>query len=218
MTSQPLPRLVIDTNIFIPGVVGASATPPRLTASAALLRAWRAGFCSVIVSEALLDEYMEVLQRPAFGVERRRAMRLRAQISDRAIEVNVRASRPLLRVDPDDDMVLKTAIAGKAELLVTDNRNHFAEIAALRGGTAELRYRGVHVVGLSHCLGHDPSTTRERGSHHAPFASVALKCGHLCIASTRPLHTLMLRPSLPWTSRNSMEGCARWSIVRDKHT
>jgi putative PIN family toxin of toxin-antitoxin system len=152
MSSQPPPRVVIDTNIFIPGVVGASATPPKLTASAGLLRAWRAGFCSVIVSEALHDEYMEVLQRPAFGVGKRRAMRLRARISDRAINVKLPVNRPLLTVDPDDDMVLKTAIAGKAELLVTDNASDFAEIAALRGGTADLRYRGVRVVGLSPCL------------------------------------------------------------------
>ena len=49
-------------------------------------------------------------------------------------------------------MVLKTAIAGKAELLVTNNGDAFREIAALRGGTADLCYRGVRVVGLATCL------------------------------------------------------------------
>lgn len=34
----------------------------------------------------------------------------------------------------------------------SDNRRHFAEIATLCGGTADLRYRGVRVVGLSECL------------------------------------------------------------------
>ena len=49
-------------------------------------------------------------------------------------------------------MVLKTVLAGKAELLVTDNQNDFKEIATLRSGTADLRYRGVRIVGLSDCL------------------------------------------------------------------
>jgi hypothetical protein len=49
-------------------------------------------------------------------------------------------------------MVLKTAIAGKAELLVTNDADDFREIAALRGGTVDLCYRGVRVVGLATCL------------------------------------------------------------------
>ena len=152
MTAPPKPRLVIDTNILVPAVLGATASPPRASASAGLLRAWRAGFCSVVVSEDLLAEYLHVLQRPAFGVSRQRALRLCAQVAARAIVVVPQPGRQLLSRDPDDDMVLKTALAGKADLLVTDNRRHFAEIATLRGGTADLCYRGVRVVGLSHCL------------------------------------------------------------------
>ena len=126
--------------------------PPGTSASAGLLRAWRASLCSVIVSPALLAEYLDVLQRPAFAVPADRARRLCEQIAARAIVVKPRAGRPLLKADPDDDMVLKTALAGKADFLVTDNRRDFEEIASLRGGTIDLHDRGVQVVGLSACL------------------------------------------------------------------
>lgn len=60
--------------------------------------------------------------------------------------------QPLLTLDPGDDIVLKTAIEGGADFLVTDNTRHFAEISKLKGGTLGLRYRGVTVVGLSRVL------------------------------------------------------------------
>lgn len=176
MTSQPSPRLVIDTNIFVPGLVGATATPPKRSASAGLLRAWRADFCSVIVSEELLAEYLDVLQRPAFGVARKRAFRLCEQIAARAIVVTPPVGHPLLEADPDDDMVLKAALAGKADLLVTDNKGDFAEIATLPGGTPDLRYRGCSRGGPERVPGYHSYPARECGLHHASLQAVALMC------------------------------------------
>lgn len=93
-----------------------------MTASAGLLRAWQAGLCSVVVSDDLLDEYRDVLQRPAFGLSPRQARRA------------------------------CDALADKVDFIVTDNIRHFKEIANLPGGTADLRYRGLQVVGLSQVL------------------------------------------------------------------
>ena len=157
--SQP-PRLVIDTNILVPAVVGAAADPPAPTASASLLRAWHAGFCSVVVSAVLLDEYEDVLQRPPFGVPDAAAARYCRAIGRRAVRVAPLRSKALLTRDPDDDLVFRTALAGRADLLVTHNLRDFAEVAALPGGTPDLRYRGLRVVGLGDALAairaHDP--------------------------------------------------------------
>lgn len=153
MTAQPRPRLVVDTNVLVPAVIGASASPPGGSAGAGLIRARRGGLCALVVSDDLVAEYEEVLQRRPFGLSPRAARALCARIRERAICVTPARGRPLLTADPDDDMVLKTAVAGKADLfLVTDNRRDFLEIAGLRGGTPDLRYRGVAVVGLSACL------------------------------------------------------------------
>lgn len=152
MTSHPSPHVVIDTNIFVPGVVGAIANPPKLSASAGLLRAWRGGLCTVIVSDELLAEYLDVLQRPPFSLQRKRAQRICQAVAGRAVVVSPPLGAPLLTADPNDDMVLKAAVTGKADLLVTDNTADFMEIGSPHGEGLELRYRGVQVVGLSQCL------------------------------------------------------------------
>lgn len=115
-------------------------------------RAWAAGYCTLVVSEPLLDEYEDVMQRQPFGIAARAAAAFREFITNRALVVKVRKSRLLLTRDPDDDMVLQTAIAGRADMLVRNNVDDFREIAALPGGTADLCYRGVRVVNLSACL------------------------------------------------------------------
>ncbi len=143
---------MLDTNLLVPGVVGATDVPPGPSASASLIRAWAAGYCTLVVSDPLLDEYEDVMQRQPFGIAVRTASKFREVISDRAVVVKVRKSRLLLTRDPDDDMVLKTAIAGKVDMLVTNNVDDFREIAVLPGGTADLCYRGVRVVGLAVCL------------------------------------------------------------------
>ena len=152
MPPRATPRIVVDTNIFVPAIVGATAQPPGTSASAGLVRAWRGGLCTLVVSAPLLAEYLDVMQRPQFGVRPARARQLCAAVARAALVVEPDLGRVLLRKDPDDNMVLLTAVAGRADLLVTDNIADFAEIATLPGGTASLRYRGVRVVGLNACL------------------------------------------------------------------
>ena len=155
MTVAPSFRVVVDTNVFVPAAIAATAAPPRSTAGAGLLRAWRAGFCSLIVSDELLAEYREILQRAPFNITSGSATLLIGQVRKLAIVVSPKATKAILKRDPDDDMVLKTALAGKAHFLVTDNRRDFEELVPpqrkLAKG-AQLAYRGVRVVGLSDCL------------------------------------------------------------------
>jgi predicted nucleic acid-binding protein len=105
VTSSPLPRLVVDTNIFVPATIGAAAFPPGTSAGAGLLRGWRAGFCSLVVSEELLAEYLDVLQRAPFNISSGRATRLIDNVARRAIVVTPKASKRILTKDPDDDIV-----------------------------------------------------------------------------------------------------------------
>lgn len=137
---------------MVPALVAAAARPERCTAGASLLWCWRHGYCTLVVSDELLSEYEDVLQRAPFSVTLQSAKALRSQFTRLAHVVSPAVGRPLLTVDPGDDMVLKAAIAGKADLLVTNNRRDFEEVATLDGGTADLKYRGVHVVNLTDAL------------------------------------------------------------------
>jgi putative PIN family toxin of toxin-antitoxin system len=146
------PRIVVDTNIFVPGLIGAIAVPPGKSASAGLLRAWRGDRCTVVLSEPLLDEYWRVMQRTPFSIPSHKAKRLRDAIRSRALMVAPDPRRVILRRDPDDNIVLLTAIAGRAEFLVTDNTADFQEVNVLGHEHGVLRYHGVRIIGLSECL------------------------------------------------------------------
>lgn len=152
MASLPGPRLVVDTNIMVPALVALAARPQHDTAGAALLWYWRKHYCTLVVSAPLLQEYEDVLQRSPFGMSPAEASHVCKRIAHAAHVVSIPSNKPLLTVDPGDDMVLKTAITGKADLLVTNNRRHFSEVATLPGGTADLLYRGVRIVGLTDAM------------------------------------------------------------------
>ena len=87
---------MFDTNLLVPGLVGATAVPPGPSASASLIRAWAAGYCTLVVSDRLLDEYEDVMQRQPFGIAARAAAMFRQVITNRALVVKVRKSRSVL--------------------------------------------------------------------------------------------------------------------------
>jgi len=124
-------RLVLDTDV----VVAAMRSPGG--ASAEILRAAREGRVTLLVSMPLALEYEAVCSRAEH--------RLAAGLSEREVEVFVAAViamaqpvfihflwRPQLR-DAGDEMVLETAINGRADALVTFNVRDFAPAHSLFG-------------------------------------------------------------------------------------
>lgn len=109
-------RVVVDTNVWVSAVLNPGGPPA--TAAEALGR----GVYTLITSAPLLDELAEVLARPRFarryGVASQDIEDLVALLGEQAEVVSVAGTVHLCR-DPDDDMVIETAINGRAELMVT---------------------------------------------------------------------------------------------------
>jgi predicted nucleic acid-binding protein len=85
-----------------------------------------------LISTPLVLEYEAVLTRPenltAAGLTASEVGELLDTLCDAGIQVQLtRRLRPRLR-DPDDEMVLETAVNGNATVIVTFNRGDFAEI------------------------------------------------------------------------------------------
>lgn len=117
-------RAVIDTNVLI------KARRSRAGASNALMRAVDAGAFTMLVSVPLFLEYEAVLTRPehllAAGLSRDQAQAFLNYLAGLVKPVKLHYLwRPQL-TDVADEMVLETAINGRADCIVTFNTRHFA--------------------------------------------------------------------------------------------
>jgi putative PIN family toxin of toxin-antitoxin system len=138
--------VVVDTNIW----VSAFLTPRGYAARLKAL--WQAGRFDVIVSTPLLIELAEVLSRPRLqnkyactSVDYPAYVRLIAELSD---VVSVTGTLSLAR-DPDDDLVLETAIVGRATHLVSRDEDMTRDTDLYQ----QLEQQGLKAVTLTQFLG-----------------------------------------------------------------
>ena len=123
-------RIVLDTNILV------AASRSRLGASFALLGALRSARYIALASVPLLLEYEAVLSRPEQLAASRRDLAMTAAFLD-ALCLCVEPVhlhylwRPQLR-DAADEMVLETALNGRADALITLNTGDFSAAANFR--------------------------------------------------------------------------------------
>lgn len=127
-----LVRVVLDTNVLV------AASRSRRGASFALLSLLRQGRFTALSSVPLMLEYEAVLKRPEHLAVGGRTVAMTDAFLDalclRMEPVHLHYLwRPSSR-DPADDMVLETALNGRADRLITLNVRDFA--AAARFGLA----------------------------------------------------------------------------------
>jgi len=110
-------RLVVDTNVLVSRLLLADSIPAQAVRSAR-----RKG--SLLVSDATMKELADVLARPRFDryvsiEDRKQFLRLFARVAEFVPIVNrVRECR-----DPKDDKFLEVALNGRADLILTGDRD-----------------------------------------------------------------------------------------------
>jgi uncharacterized protein len=111
-------RIVIDTNI----VVSAALKPEGLQRTILLIAVTKPA--RLYISDAILEEYREVLSRPELQIRKGLRQQLLKLIRSHAHLV---VPRHLIEVtkDPDDNKFLECADAGRADYLITGNQRHF---------------------------------------------------------------------------------------------
>ncbi len=109
-------RLVIDTNVLLPGVLWRGS--PHV-----LLEYVRDGGVDLVTSQVLFNEFADVIARPKFSAMLQRINSTPAQICHELAQLADIIIAPHLSQtvsrDPDDDAVLACAVAGLADLIVT---------------------------------------------------------------------------------------------------
>lgn len=130
MGNMKLPRVVLDTNVLV------AASRSRLGASFALLQAMRNRQFLVLLSVPLMLEYEAVLKRPEQLTASGRSVPMTDAFLDalclcgEAVHLHY-LWRPQLR-DPSDEMILETALNGRADVLVSMNIRDFATARRFR--------------------------------------------------------------------------------------
>ncbi len=109
-------KAVIDTNIWISSLINPFGFPAKLRKS------FEEGMFHVVISEPMLEELSDVLNRPRikdkYGITEGDIEELLILIEERSEHVLLSGDIIICR-DKDDNLVLETAIKGKAEYLVT---------------------------------------------------------------------------------------------------
>lgn len=128
-------RLVLDTNVVASAILWGGN--PKL-----LLQAGREKRVELFTSVMMLAELTDILARPKFEKKITASLLSIDQLVDGYAELAqmVRpTSTPRIVADPDDDVVIGTALAAKADLLVSGDRG------LLDVGT----YQGVRIVSVA---------------------------------------------------------------------
>ena len=135
-------RIVVDTNIWIRILLRGRATLP-------ILIVWQNNQFQLVTSQALLDEYDTVWQRPRLRqqIDPIQAEKLYRQMRSRAEIVELKTIPPRCR-DPQDHPVLATALDGQAHAIVTGDNDLRAD-DELRNAMAD---QGVQLWGVQALL------------------------------------------------------------------
>jgi putative PIN family toxin of toxin-antitoxin system len=138
-------KAVIDTNIWVSSLLNPFGFPAKLR------KAFENRLFIPIISEIILEELMEVLRRPRikdkYGLADEEIRDLLILIEERAESVIPSGTIHLCR-DKDDDLIIETAIKGKAEYLVTRDDDLKWDI----GVSSYLKNHGVTVTSVSKFL------------------------------------------------------------------
>lgn len=122
---------VLDTNILLAALLNPLGAPAKIR------QRWRQQQFDLLISDATLEEYTDVLlHSPTISVGEVTELLTELKAFSQHIQINgtLQACK-----DSDDDIFLETAVVGGADFLVTKNLKHFPHKS----------YGGVRIVKVS---------------------------------------------------------------------
>lgn len=123
-------RATIDPNVIVSAFMFPRSAP------GILIEYWGSGAFELLVSEPLIAEYQRVLRYPHISSRHHMSeARLNRSIDlfrTRGTVVEPDTRITVVRADPDDDIVIATAVAGEADYIVSGDR-HLLELGQHEG-------------------------------------------------------------------------------------
>jgi putative PIN family toxin of toxin-antitoxin system len=134
-------RIVVDLNVLVSGIISKNGPPGQL------LALWRERRYQLVISHAMIDRLADVLARPQLQpfLNASEAEALISELTTAAVLVE--PENPLnLSVDPEDNIVLATAVVGKADLIATGDRQHLLPLGSIQDIPIVLPAEAVQIV------------------------------------------------------------------------
>lgn len=114
-------RVVLDTNVIIAPFLSPKGVPSLI------LKAWEEEAFELVVTEALLTEYQEVLAYEEIAAHHQMGQAAIELAIDRlrkyAVMAIVKKIPKIVKEDPDDDELFAAALEGEASYIVTKDKN-----------------------------------------------------------------------------------------------
>jgi uncharacterized protein len=123
------PRLVIDTNVFVSGLISGGGSPAQI------LKAIQHGKIIHLVSDPIVEEYLRVLDYAQIRRFKKITDEFVADIAAYLVYQTERveiASSIKLSPDPDDNVFLETAVDGRADWLVTNDKADLLSLGSVQ--------------------------------------------------------------------------------------
>jgi uncharacterized protein len=123
-------RATLDTNVLAAGIVTSSHT-----VNGQVIQAWRENKYSLVLSEAILTELSRTLAEPYFSA-RLTAAQIEGTLNlfhSEATIVPLIATVSGVATHPEDDLILATALSGRAHYLVTRDEKLQKKVKGYKG-------------------------------------------------------------------------------------
>jgi uncharacterized protein len=116
-------RVVLDTNVIASGLLGGALKT--------IVDEWKAGKFTLVVSEAITREYLEVFNRPKLKISADEIATTTEYLLKTAEFVTPRETIAVIDADPTDNKFLEAAVDGKA-IYVVSGDSHLLDLKKFR--------------------------------------------------------------------------------------
>lgn len=116
-------HVVLDTNIFVSMLMGGQV--------GYIHDAWKEGKFFLVISDAILLEYLDIFQRPKLHLSSQGTSAVIERIQRKAKFVTPTEAITVVEADPSDNIFLEAALEGKVDCIVSGD-SHLLELKTFR--------------------------------------------------------------------------------------
>src|ERR1700730_8754294 len=116
-------KVVVDTNIFISGLIVPSSIPGQV------ISAWKNNLFTLLISKEIVSEIREVLTRPKIrndykiGLEDIDELLSNLELASEIVDSAPLDSSAIQARDPKDNIILTCALGGSADFIVSGDKD-----------------------------------------------------------------------------------------------